>query len=179
MLKFYKRVTYLGQTELLHRVIAAKALGRPLKQGEIVHHIDEDIFNNEPANLMVLKSLADHAALHMGAEAKYCWEGDHYICDKYQQERCEKCDTPIGRGTKTRQCPKCYIRHLSTSAPNPQVLEAILFENRGNFTQVAKQFGVSDNAVRKWCLKFGLSKSSSYYKWRDAGVVERNGLQIR
>ena len=47
-----------------HRVVAAKKLGRSLKKGEVVHHIDGDKRNNNPINLMVFKSQAEHAKWH-------------------------------------------------------------------------------------------------------------------
>ena len=36
-----------------HRLIVAQHLGRPLKRTEVVHHIDHDPSNNDPANLML------------------------------------------------------------------------------------------------------------------------------
>lgn len=48
-----------------HRRIAEKMLGRPLKKGEIVHHEDENKRNNDPSNLRVFASQADHARYHM------------------------------------------------------------------------------------------------------------------
>lgn len=53
---------YLGRHE--HRVIAEQKLGRPLKKGEIVHHIDGNCRNNDPENLMVLPSQAEHCRIH-------------------------------------------------------------------------------------------------------------------
>jgi endogenous inhibitor of DNA gyrase (YacG/DUF329 family) len=44
-----------------HRAVAEMMLGRPLRPGEVVHHIDE---NNDPSNLMVFPSQAEHAAWH-------------------------------------------------------------------------------------------------------------------
>lgn len=38
----------------LHRVVAEKILGRPLRKGEIVHHIDGNHLNNAPDNLQVM-----------------------------------------------------------------------------------------------------------------------------
>lgn len=58
--KAYKK--YLGRH--IHRVIAEMILGRKLKKGEIVHHIDGNKLNNSPKNLMVLKSQAEHCKLH-------------------------------------------------------------------------------------------------------------------
>jgi len=62
-----KPTTYLkyGPTHR-HIVIAEKYLGRPLRKGEIVHHIDEDKHNNEPDNLAVLPNQTFHNAVHAG-----------------------------------------------------------------------------------------------------------------
>ena len=55
---------------LLHRVIAEHMLGRALLPSEVVHHIDGDPRNNDPSNLQVLASSAEHARLH--AEMRRC-----------------------------------------------------------------------------------------------------------
>lgn len=47
-----------------HRVIAEQMLGRKLKKGEVVHHIDHDKRNNDPLNLMIFKSQAEHSRWH-------------------------------------------------------------------------------------------------------------------
>jgi len=46
-----------------HRAIAEQMLGRPLRKGEIVHHIDGNKHNNDPNNLQVMTQ-AEHIALH-------------------------------------------------------------------------------------------------------------------
>lgn len=47
-----------------HRIVAEQILGRPLKPGEVVHHIDGNKRNNNPENLMVFASQALHAQWH-------------------------------------------------------------------------------------------------------------------
>jgi hypothetical protein len=49
---------------LHHREVAASMLGRPLLQSEVVHHIDGNPSNNDPGNLIVFASQAEHAAHH-------------------------------------------------------------------------------------------------------------------
>lgn len=57
-----------------HRVVAEQKLGRPLRPGEVVHHIDGDKQNNSPENLQIFKSQSEHAKIHAlqdkGGEAR-------------------------------------------------------------------------------------------------------------
>ena len=43
-----------------HRLVMEKYLGRKLKKGEIVHHIDPDIENNKIKNLILCENRSDH-----------------------------------------------------------------------------------------------------------------------
>ncbi|GBF05515.1 hypothetical protein DAERI_050024 [Deinococcus aerius] len=52
-----------GQPKGEHRLIAAFALGRALKTGEVVHHRDYDAQNNRPSNLEVM-TVEAHDDLH-------------------------------------------------------------------------------------------------------------------
>ena len=47
-----------------HRVVAEKMLGRKLKDGEVVHHKDFNKRNNNPENLRIFASQAEHASFH-------------------------------------------------------------------------------------------------------------------
>lgn len=52
-----------------HRIVAEQKIGRKLRPGEVVHHIDGNKRNNCPENLMVFPSQHEHAEWH----AKYGW----------------------------------------------------------------------------------------------------------
>ncbi len=53
-----------GNNSRWYRFLAALKLHRPLKEGEIVHHIDGDRTNNSPDNLQVFDSQGDHLRHH-------------------------------------------------------------------------------------------------------------------
>jgi hypothetical protein len=59
--KSYRK--FLGRH--LHRIVAEETAGRDLIKGEVVHHLDENILNNNPDNLEILPSQAEHAKTHM------------------------------------------------------------------------------------------------------------------
>lgn len=47
-----------------HRLKAEDDLQRPLRDGEEVHHDDENKSNNDPGNLIVVASKAEHSVFH-------------------------------------------------------------------------------------------------------------------
>lgn len=48
----------------LHRQIAEEILGRALVPGEVVHHKDGNILNNQPSNIEVFPSQSEHCKAH-------------------------------------------------------------------------------------------------------------------
>ena len=47
-----------------HRVVAEEVLGRKLRPGETVHHMDGNKRNNRPENIRVFRSQSEHAKYH-------------------------------------------------------------------------------------------------------------------
>jgi len=47
-----------------HILVAEKKLGRPLEPNELVHHIDGNGQNNNPSNIKVVTSVAEHKLQH-------------------------------------------------------------------------------------------------------------------
>lgn len=54
-----------------HRIVAEKILGRELKPGEIVHHVDGDKRNNDPSNIMVFGSQSEHMKWHLENDPRF------------------------------------------------------------------------------------------------------------
>lgn len=54
-----------------HRIVAEKKLGRELRPGEIVHHIDADKRNNDPENIMVFPSQSEHMKRHLENDPRF------------------------------------------------------------------------------------------------------------
>src|SRR5699024_12007579 len=62
---YHRRVDpQTGERYYEHRAIAEWKIGRPLRPGEIVHHLNNDPRDNHPDNLAVLPSQSAHMRLH-------------------------------------------------------------------------------------------------------------------
>lgn len=54
-----------------HRIVAEQILGRELRPGEIVHHVDCDKRNNDPSNIMVFNSQSEHMKWHLEHDPRF------------------------------------------------------------------------------------------------------------
>lgn len=172
---------------MLQVLVAEKILGRYLHKGEVVHHKDLNKLNNNPENLMVFGSLADHAnyhafvlsnknydyVLYKVANVYYCQSVD----DFFNQN-----DIINKNGRKLKPCPMCgklITRHSSlctkckglacrkVERPSRNVLRNDL--KHLSFVKIGLKYGVTDNAVRKWCKSYGLP-----YKASDIRLITGN-----
>ena len=83
------------------------------------------------------------------------------IAKKYY---CQDCGIEINKGAI--RCIACYNKYRTVPLENMPVTREELKEliRTKPFTQIGKQFQVSDNAIRKWCDKFSLPRKSSEIK---------------
>ena len=68
--------------------------------------------------------------------------------------RCITCGKPIPKGNK--QCADCWneTKYKVNRKPAKNELKKLI--ETTPFTSIGKTFGVSDNAIRKWCKKYNL-----------------------
>lgn len=116
--------------------------------------------------------------------AKYYYEKAHLLIDKYniiQKEktiknktnkkgreqkdkkanRCLDCNKIIRSGAK--RCEECsHKNQCKVKRPSKEELFEDLKQN--SFCAVSRKYGVTDNAVRKWCRQYNLPDKASYYK---------------
>lgn len=84
------------------------------------------------------------------------------IIDK-QHYQCANCGAEITR--KATLCIEC-ARKKSRKVERPEAKELFeyLVSINGNFSQAGRHFGVTDNAIRKWCKAYNIPSTSSDYK---------------
>ena len=79
---------------------------------------------------------------------------------------CKQCGKRLIRKRKNELCDECLAlnkKQKIITRPSKEELYKTL-KNNPNFTQVAQRYGVSDNAVRKWCKKYQLPYHIKDYK---------------
>ena len=148
----------------LHILVAENKIGRELKDDECVHHLDMNKHNNSPDNLIVFKTNADHGRFHHSG-IKIEIEPNIYI-SPIQYKQCPICNKKFYRKGEKYCSKKCsQIAQQKTVRPTKeQLLECILSKS---FLQIAKDFNVCDNTIRKWCKSYDLP-----YKQKDIKLLK-------
>jgi len=137
-----------GKRDYGHRFVAECMLGRNLNPGETVHHIDGNGHNNNPDNLWVFRSNAEHSRFHKTGVAIKQDDGA-YIAG-FPDDHLRECLFCGNKTSNLKYCShKCHqLSERRVERPDIDELKKMIAES--SFVEVGRNFGVSDNAIRKW-----------------------------
>lgn len=80
-----------------------------------------------------------------------------------ERYRCRCCGKAIGGDGRTGLCPECYMKTTRRAdRPEREVLKQLIREVP--MTRIAADYGVTDNAIRKWCDAYNLPRTKSEIK---------------
>jgi hypothetical protein len=137
---------------LEHILVAERKLGRALFPGEVVHHIDEDRGHNSDDNLMVFRTNADHTRFHSCGVAIKQDDGSYVSPGIRPKNLCAACGKPC-RG---KHCSVACKGLISRKVERPSHNELAQLMKQMPVVRIARQYGVSDNAVRRWARSYNL-----------------------
>lgn len=87
-------------------------------------------------------------------------DDDLYNYSQSGKYYCEDCGCEISWGAI--KCLPCRNKERSLNIPEKEELKKLL--RTTSFTAIGKQYNVTDNAVRRWCDKYGLPRRSKEIK---------------
>lgn len=169
-----------------HALVAEEKLGRYLKKGEVVHHIDENKYNNSSENLMVFKTKSDHTSFHSGNRDLYL-DIDVYITLNKLEEYIV---CPICNKTKmyhtAKMCRSCFNKSrkelLNGVKIDIEELKTDVYYN--SFLSICKKYNVTDNGIRKWMKRHNLIykkeiiKLIPFEEWMSQNLSEETKTKI-
>lgn len=149
-----------------HIAVAERSLGRPLKDNEVVHHLDGNTRNNRSANLLVLER-SQHAKLHVwinsgapGAEMLR-EKGVNSLKAAFEKPSfCEVCKRTL-QLKQIKYCSDACSKLSSHKVLRPTKEKLAEDINKMSICAVGRKYCVSDNTIRKWMKSYGLTKKRS------------------
>lgn len=132
-------------------------IGRLLKNEEVVHHKDGNINNYSADNLIIFIDQANHARYHQTGILVETSEPYVYYSPKQYADSCVVCGKSI-KNTKHDKCRTCLAMERRKVMRPPKSILAELIQT-DSFCAIGRKYGVSDNAVRKWCKSYGIDYS--------------------
>jgi hypothetical protein len=114
-----------SQKILAHVMAAEKAVGGPLPEGAVVHHVDGNPSNNANSNLVVCPDQAYHILLHVRTRALL----ESGNANLLKCEYCKQYDAPENLWVSVTRCSRAHHRHCN-AAQQRQRKQRVAQENR-------------------------------------------------
>ena len=139
---------------------------------DIVLQIIADIKENKLflQNIAEKYSISIRAIYYINSGYSHRFENENYplreVLDFSKKTHfCQICGIEVSKGSK--RCRKCSdINQRRVDRPNREELKKLI--RKTSFVDIGRQYGVSDNSVRKWCTAEGLpSRKSDIKKYSD------------
>ena len=140
-------------------------LGKPIKLH--LHHKDGDHLNNELDNLQLLcpncHSYTDNYGIYNSNKYKDGKNENSEFLKKKEEKIKLETTCPNCGGKKSRRSKLCVdcSNKSRESRISPTKEELLQLISKYTFTKIGDMYNVSDNAVRKWCIKYGLPSTRS------------------
>ena len=107
------------------------------------------------------------AVQHRRKKVTFAGETPEVVREVYVKEEhfCSKCGAKLANKTKTGLCHKCACeKRRAVERPSADELYQLLKDNNGNFTLVGNLYKMDGNAIRKWCISYGIPFHSKDYR---------------
>ena len=155
-----------GENKYVHQLVATAFIPNTNNYSEI-NHKDYNKENNCVENLEWCTHMENMVDL---SNKKYDGYKDSH--NKFGTHKCKDCGKEISY--KATRCINCAAKLIAKEKGSslyknkkPLTKEEInrsLIKTNGNFTESAKEFNMTDNALRKWCRKYNLPTHSRDWK---------------
>lgn len=138
------------------------------------HNLEDDLLEIKKCVLVCANCHREiHDGLYSDEELEHEKIFIDSIADELRQEReekkyyCKSCGKELSQENQSKLCRECYKKSQRENRPSRLELKEMI--RTMPFTKIGERFGVSDNAIRKWCKAENLpTKKTEIQKLTDA-----------
>lgn len=142
-----------------HTLAAEKKIGRYLKEGEVVHHLNKIKSDNSSDNLIVFKTQSDHSFYHNGGILIETDEKFVYKCEPAKRGKKMGTKCPLCGNIKSYNAFLCYDCRYSNRKIDKNKLEKLI--PYYTVMEIARILNVTTTGIRKACNRFGFKYTNN------------------
>lgn len=150
----------ISKNGMRHRLYVHKLVAKTFLPNtemlEEVNHIDHNKLNNHFSNLEWCTRKENILAM------RKFYNLDTKVVSKILF--CEHCGKSFEPADAKKFCSQTCFRQSSRRTDRPSAEDLVVEIKALGFCGVGRKYGVSDNAIRKWCKNYGLPTNSKSYK---------------